>query len=313
MEPSKHKLDLSVIIPTEIILGIFAGGSLYLGISLTNAKAIITGLAFIGVMAFMMYRAVKQKSNAPLKKITTVIPVIPQEISEDDSEFTRKLKSIPQVEINIVSNNKIERTKNNFRIEFKYSSYRINTLLDRIGNYVVIDTETTGVTYDSEIVEVSAIKFENFEPVAIFSTLIHPDKSIPADATKVNNITNEMVADAPTFSEIADSLDSFIGDMPLVGHNLQFDLSYLHSQGYKFDNIERKYYDTLSMSRSYLADKNMTNFKLATVCRFFDIKLEGAHRSSADSYATGLLFAKLIQYKNDGKAASSIYSIKMYE
>ena len=71
------------------------------------------------------------------------------------------------------------------------------------------------------MIELAAIKFEDWMPVAKFPTLINPKKHIPDDASAVNGITGESGAKAPTFSQIIESLIDSVGKFSLVGHNRQ--------------------------------------------------------------------------------------------
>jgi len=76
-------------------------------------------------------------------------------------------------------------------------------------NYVIFDLETTGISpnYD-EVIEISALKVKGGEVVDEFNTLVNPGRKIPFGATKVNGITNAMVAEAPAFSHVlAEFLD----------------------------------------------------------------------------------------------------------
>ena len=72
----------------------------------------------------------------------------------------------------------------------------INSLKER---YIAFDTETTGLNpINDRIIELGAVLFENGKPVKRFETLINVGMSIPARVTAVNNITNDMLENAPT-------------------------------------------------------------------------------------------------------------------
>ena len=91
--------------------------------------------------------------------------------------------------------------------------------------FVVFDTETTGLSPTKDrIVELSAIRFVDGIPTEIFETFINPEREISAETTAKNHITNDMVADAPTISEVLPSFEAFVGNSPLVAHNLNFDI-----------------------------------------------------------------------------------------
>ena len=127
-----------------------------------------------------------------------------------------------------------------------------------ISDYVVFDLETTGTSCQSdEVVEISAVKVKNGEIVEEFTTLVNPGIPIPFWATDVNGITDEMVADAPTFDEALKNFLEFAGDMILVGHNIHtFDMKFVCRDAMKYfgETIGNDYIDTLPLARMYLPE-----------------------------------------------------------
>lgn len=101
---------------------------------------------------------------------------------------------------------------------------------------IVWDTETTGFKPDEghRLVEIGAIRVKNKIPMTgdenVFHVYINPERDIPEESTKVHGITNEQVANCPTFPEIADQFLDFIGDSPLVAHNAAFDMNFINYQ-----------------------------------------------------------------------------------
>lgn len=87
-------------------------------------------------------------------------------------------------------------------------------------DFCILDTETTGL--DGEIVEIAVVD-KNEQP--LIDTLIKPTAPIPEDAIEVHGITNEMVADAPTFLEIWQDVAAAIADKELIIYNSSFDLA----------------------------------------------------------------------------------------
>lgn len=171
------------------------------------------------------------------------------------------------------------------------------TPIGKIKDFVSVDTETTGLkATGNDIVQLSAVKFKNFEPVEIFSTYIKPRKSIPEEATNVNGITDEMVENSPRFYQIIKSFDEFIGDLPLVAHNAPFDMKHLFANG--LDSIENKtVYDTLDLSKRIIKDAD--SYKLQNICGVANIYFDNAHNSDADSLAAGLLFVYLCAERHE--------------
>lgn len=183
------------------------------------------------------------------------------------------------------------------KIEHVISGVSKNNNREKLGQFVVIDTETTGLhCVQNQIVELTAIRFRDWKPVEIFTTLINPGSHIPEDATRIHGITDEMVKDAPKIGEVIKSFDSFLGSDNLLGHNISFDLGFLDMAGSEYSNTKRKYYDTLTLAQ-YL-DLYVNNNKLTTLCDHYYIRDNStAHRSASDALATGLLFDKLVEQK----------------
>lgn len=94
---------------------------------------------------------------------------------------------------------------------------------------IVLDTETTGLDYTRErIIEFAAVRLENGKIKDEFQTLINPHQHIRKSSMAVHGITEEMVQDAPTEEEALPKILEFIGDYPIVAHNVIFDYSFLN-------------------------------------------------------------------------------------
>ena len=87
-----------------------------------------------------------------------------------------------------------------------------------VSDYVLFDLETTGIScnYD-EIIEISAVKVRNGKIIDEFSELVNPGRSIPYAASMVNNISDEMVAGAPTIDAVMPQFLVFAGDDIIQG------------------------------------------------------------------------------------------------
>lgn len=185
--------------------------------------------------------------------------------------------------------------------------------------FVVFDTETTGLSASKDrIVELSAIRFVDGIPTEVFETFINPEREISPETSAINHITNDMVADAPTISEVLPSFEAFVGKSPLVAHNLEFDIKFLFYSGSIITDTPRKYYDTLAQSQKMLkkikrkynreydmweedydGDWDVEDYKLSTVAEYFDITFPCQHRASGDAIVAGKVFVKLIEKKQN--------------
>lgn len=151
-------------------------------------------------------------------------------------------------------------------------------------DYVVFDLETTGLSHETDkIIEISAVRVRKGKVRESFSTLVNPGRKIPAAASKVNGITDEMVADAPMIKSALEEFLLFIEQDILVGHNIHsFDMKFLNhamEELYKRD-LGNDYIDTLFMARSCL--KELSHHRLVDLAAYFHISTEGAHRALND-------------------------------
>lgn len=162
--------------------------------------------------------------------------------------------------------------------------YQGKSLMRYVPDYVVFDLETTGLSpVKDEMIELAGIKVNGGEITDTFSTLINPGRKIPAAASRVNQITDEMVADAPLLKDVLEDFLTFFGSYVLVGHNIRsFDLKFISYAAYSLfgKTIANDYIDTLYMSRRCLPQ--LGSHKLVDVSAYFSLNCEGAHRALND-------------------------------
>ncbi|NLL80055.1 MAG: DNA polymerase III subunit epsilon [Clostridiales bacterium] len=164
------------------------------------------------------------------------------------------------------------------------ASHKGRRLERYVEDYVVFDLETTGISPNwDEIIEISAVKVEQGRVVDRFSTLVNPGRRIPAGASAVNGITDQMVADAPAISKVMGSFMDFIGEAVLVGHNIHsFDLKFIRRDllEYLDRELTNDYIDTLYMARRCLPQ--LSHHRLTDISAYYHIATEGAHRALND-------------------------------
>ena len=176
-------------------------------------------------------------------------------------------------------------------------------------DYVIFDLETTGTSCRSdEVVEISAVKVVSGEIVDEFSTLVNPGMPIPYYASEVNGITDDMVADSPTFEGVLRNFLEFVGDAVLVGHNIHtFDMKFIQrdAQRYFGKSIGNDYIDTLQLARVYLPQ--LSHHRLVDLADYYGIDAEGAHRALNDCRMTQQVFEKLrLEMENPSDAAKKV-------
>ena len=199
------------------------------------------------------------------------------------------MKPLEQIPLHKIQYTKAHRIK---PTSMPYTVFSKN--IDNINNYVVIDTETTGLNGKSDqIVELSAIKYINNEPVSIFETLIKPTCPIPYTTSRIHGITDDMVKDAPRIEDVLLDFENFLEDLPIVGHNLLFDVTFIHYAGSTILQNRKLYCTYRLASTRLLKPQQVLNHKLQTLCQYYNISIDNHHRAYADCYMTGQLFQKL--------------------
>lgn len=165
--------------------------------------------------------------------------------------------------------------------------------------YAVIDIETTGGSPRSEkITEIAILLFDGKNIVDEFVTLINPEKPIPYFISALTGITNEMVADAPRFYEIAKRIVEITEDKIIVAHNITFDYKFIRSEfkSLGFDFV-RNNLCTLQFSRKLFPGHR--SYSLGNICKDFGIMIENRHRAEGDAYATVKLLQLLLKKCRD--------------
>lgn len=158
--------------------------------------------------------------------------------------------------------------------------------------YIVIDLETTGFdpVHGSEIIEIGVTEIKNNKIVRNYSRLIKPKSLIPANITKITNITNDMVSEALSIEEVLPNLRNFIGNRTIIAHNAKFDLKFLNFFLKKQDlPTLNKHICTLELlKKNKLYTKRSRSLKNA--CDHYDIENISAHRAYSDTLATAQIF-----------------------
>lgn len=162
--------------------------------------------------------------------------------------------------------------------------------------FIAFDLETTGTLPGvDQIAEIGAILFnDQGVPELIFSTLINPGIPMPAAASRVNGITDDMLADQPTIADVLDAFAEFCGDTPLVAHNASFDAQFLTADIKKHETIAPRgaILDTIGIAKKVYP--GLANYKLGTLIRHLGIPATNFHRAEEDAGYCGQLFHKMI-------------------
>ncbi|MFW5892146.1 MAG: exonuclease domain-containing protein [Bacteroidota bacterium] len=166
--------------------------------------------------------------------------------------------------------------------------------------YAIIDIETTGGNpYRDKITEIAIFVHNGERVVDQFHSLVNPERKIPPFISRMTGISDEMVAGAPKFYEIARQLVRITENMIFVAHNASFDYNFIKSEfkslGYHF---QRECLCTVKLSRKTFPGK--TSYSLGKLCHELEIDIENRHRASGDALATVKLFERILSRQEKG-------------
>lgn len=163
----------------------------------------------------------------------------------------------------------------------------------------IVDVETTGLDprQGHRVCEVAILRFDAGEHTAALQQLVNPQRPIEPGAYDVNGISDEMVADAPLFAEIAPRVVELTHDAVLVGHNVWFDTRFLAAEMDRLGQppiIPPACLDTLTLARALL---ELPRYSLTSVSSALRIRVQGhAHRVLADATLTWEVLNKLLDF-----------------
>nr|MBN1228194.1 3'-5' exonuclease [Anaerolineae bacterium] len=154
---------------------------------------------------------------------------------------------------------------------------------------VALDLETTGLDPAIDrIIEVGAVKFQGDQILEEFQTLVDPGRSVPSHITHLTGLRDKDFIHAPIWSEVLPQVKHFVGAAPVVGHNIRFDIEFLHQNGLPLDN---PLIDTFVLAS--VTHPSLPRYSLSSLVSLFDLEAEDAHRALNDSFMTAGLYQQL--------------------
>lgn len=160
-------------------------------------------------------------------------------------------------------------------------------------SYAAIDLETTGLNPKTDkIIEIGAMKVVDGIVKEELSFLVQPGRRVEENIVSLTGIDSGMLTDAPFIGEVIGDVVDFIGDLPLLGHHIIFDYSFLKqaavNQGLEF---EKAGIDTLKLCRTFMPEEERKT--LSNACLYFGVEHQAAHRALSDAVAAHELFLAL--------------------
>ncbi len=161
--------------------------------------------------------------------------------------------------------------------------------------FAVVDIETTGSTPQSAgITEIAIVIHNGVEVTGKYVTLINPRHKIPPFIVNMTGISDEMVAGAPLFEEVAPQIYNLLNGRVFVAHNVSFDYSFVHyllgRSGFHWSAPKLC---TIKLSRRVFP--GLEKYGLGSLTRDLGIRIEGRHRAWGDAAATAQVLTMAIE------------------
>ncbi len=156
---------------------------------------------------------------------------------------------------------------------------------------VALDIETTGLDPEKDaIIEIGAVRFSPRRVEDEWSSLINPGRPIPPFITQLTGINDQMVREAPSLRAVLAQLKEFIGDAPVLGHNVRFDLSFLRRNKILLLN---EVLDTYDLAGVLLPTAGRYN--LGALAQILNVPLPATHRALDDARVTRVVYQRLYE------------------
>lgn len=156
--------------------------------------------------------------------------------------------------------------------------------------YVALDVETTGINPERDvIIEIGIMVFSRDRMIERYSQLINPRRPVPRDIQALTGIDEADLETCPTIDSLIPDIRRLIGTSPIVGHNVDFDVSMLRRAG--IDVVNRQF-DTYTLATLLLP--NIPYYTLSQVAMSLGLEVDIEHRGLPDAQRAADVFVRLL-------------------
>lgn len=180
---------------------------------------------------------------------------------------------------------------------------------------IVLDTETTGLEHRQghRIIEIGCVELINRKLTGNnFHQYINPDREIDQGAIEVHGITNEFLADKPSFSDVFESMLTYLSGAELIIHNAAFDVGFLDAELERVDPSRAKIndicgvHDTLLQARKIFPGQRND---LDSLCKRYEIN--NSHRELHGALLDAEILADVYLAMTGGQATLTLDSVSI--
>lgn len=160
---------------------------------------------------------------------------------------------------------------------------------------IALDLETTGLDPERDaVIEIGVVRFHGPRIEAEWSSLVNPGQPLAPLIVQLTGITDDMLAKAPRITQVLGDLQAFVGDLPILGHNIQFDLDFLRRQGIFHSNEALDTFDLASVLLPSAA-----RYGLSALASALNVPVDTKHRALDDAQTTRMVFLRLCELMDE--------------
>ncbi len=173
--------------------------------------------------------------------------------------------------------------------------------------YAIVDIETTGsYAAGAGITDIAIVIHDGREVLSTYTTLVNPHRPIPRYIQGLTGITDEMVATAPAFEEVAATVHELLRGKIFVAHNVNFDYSFVKHHldrcGHPYEAVRKLC--TIRYARKVIP--GLRSYGLGNICPALGVEHNDRHRALGDAEATARLFSLLLDRDEDGEHLTTL-------
>lgn len=163
--------------------------------------------------------------------------------------------------------------------------------------YIVVDIETDGLNpQEDNVIEIAALRVGS-EDYAEFHCLVQNESELPSEIVELTGITDQMLADeGESVSDVLADFVSFIGDLPLVGYNLLFDVEFINRKlsENNMPSLRNRKIDLIGLVKK--EKMFLKSYRLEDVLLAYGIEESVPHRALEDARLTLVLSTKVNEF-----------------
>lgn len=166
-----------------------------------------------------------------------------------------------------------------------------------IDTFVALDIETTGLSPENDrIIEIGIARYTQGTCKEKYETFVNPGCEISSMINQITGINDHMVEDAPDISKVIGKVVDFVGNGPILGHNINFDYKFIKKAALDAHiPFNTPGIDTYKIAKKIL--KDVKSYKLEYLCEYFNIETIH-HRALADAISAAEIFFRLQDIDN---------------